>query len=290
MRPALLALLVVPLTVGCVGKARYDASQNALQAARSKNAELEEQAAQLRDDLRAANQEVEDAEARIALLEDQIADTRLELQAVEQQLEEERGEKAELVKARSRMKASIEEMTAALEDLARRKALAEKRIQEFRDLVARFKDLIDAGKLQVRILDGRMVVQLATDVLFASGSASLSKEGRDAVREVADVLKAIPDRSFQVEGHTDNVPIATERYPSNWELASGRAITVVREMLDVGMAPERLSASSYAEFDPVASNRTKEGKAANRRIQIVVIPDLSTLPGYEELSGLADED
>ena len=103
------------------------------------------------------------------------------------------------------------------------------------------------------------------------------------------MLKAIPDRSFQVEGHTDNVPISNDKYKSNWELASGRSITVVKEMLDVGMPATRISAASYAEFAPVAPNRTDAGKAQNRRIQIVLVPDLSGLPGFEELEQLAGD-
>lgn len=281
-------LLVIALLPACVGKKKYDESQAALASARTDLASERASREELQSDLNALQAELDETKAREALLKSELDQAKLELQSIKQQLEDERIEKAELLKTRTRLKSSIEEMTAAMEDLALRKAQAERRIQEFRDLVARFKELIDAGKLQVRILDGRMVVQLATDVLFASGSASLSQEGRSAVREVADVLKAIPERSFQVEGHTDNVPIHTEKYPSNWELASGRAITVVKEMLDVGMPPERISAAAYAEFDPVATNRTDAGKASNRRIQIVVVPDLSGLPGYEELEQLDD--
>jgi chemotaxis protein MotB len=133
-----------------------------------------------------------------------------------------------------------------------------------------------------------MVLVLATDVLFTSGSAQLSKEGRAAVQEVAAVLAQVPDRSFQVEGHTDNVPIATAQYPSNWELASARAINVTRAMVDAGMVAGRISAASFGDGQPARPNDSPEGRSANRRIEIVVVPDLSSLPGVQELQRAAE--
>ena len=102
------------------------------------------------------------------------------------------------------------------------------------------------------------------------------------------MLQSIPDREYQVEGHTDDVPIATAQYPSNWELASGRALTVVRTMIEAGLGPERVSAASYGEYKPASDNDSDEGRAQNRRIEIVVVPDLSDLPGFEELEQLAE--
>lgn len=282
-------ILALALAGGCVGKSKYEAVETALADARSELATSQEQNAALDEELRASRVEIAKLTKDIEGLEATLASTRSELAEVRRQLQTERAEKADLLKTRARLTASIDEMTAALDDLARRKAAAEKRVAEFKDLVDRFQDLIDAGKLEVQTRDGRMVVQLATDVLFSSGKADLSSEGRKAVREVGDVLKSIPDRSFQVEGHTDNVPISNAKYPSNWELASSRAITVVREMLSVGMPADRISAASYAEFDPIAPNRTQEGKARNRRIQIVIVPDLSTLPGYAELAEMEED-
>lgn len=206
-----------------------------------------------------------------------------ELARASQALTQTQGELAQVVKDRSALKGSVEEMKAALDELARRKAEADKRIAEYRGLLARFKSLIDAGKLRVKIVDGRMVVALASDILFSSGSAALSKDGKASLAEVAQVLAQIPERKFQVEGHTDNVPIRTEQFPSNWELASARALTVLKTMVDAGLPPDRVSAASFGESKPAAPNDTPEGKAQNRRIEIVVVPDLSQLPGFEEL-------
>ena len=154
----------------------------------------------------------------------------------------------------------------------------------FKGLLAKFKKLIDSGKLRVKIVDGRMVLELPTDVLFSSGKAKLSDEGTIAIQVIAAVLATIPGRRYQVEGHTDNVPIKTSRYPSNWELAAARAIGVTKAMIVAGMPGETISAASFGQFRPLSTNDTAEGKATNRRIEIVLVPDLSSLPGFDELN------
>ena len=211
-----------------------------------------------------------------ARMQAQLEQTRTELDRTSDEL-------AATLKDRAGLKDSVAEMQAALTDLNRRKAEADRRLTEFKSLLARFQTLIDAGKLKVKIVDGRMVVTLASDILFSSGSAALSKDGKGAVEEVARLLASIPERSFQVEGHTDVVPIKTAQFPSNWELASTRALTVLKTMVDVGLPPSRVSAASYGDQKPTASNDSAEGKAQNRRIEIVLVPDLSTLPGFDEL-------
>ena len=170
-----------------------------------------------------------------------------------------------------------------MEELRKAQAQAEERAAQFRKLVSQFKQLTDAGKLQVELRENRMIVRLGDQILFDPGKTELKKEGEDALRQVTDVLKAIPNRNFQVAGHTDNVPIKTEQYPSNWELASARALTVVRAMTDSGLAANRVSAASFADTKPAAPNDTAEGKAQNRRIEIVLMPNLDELPDLSAL-------
>lgn len=108
--------------------------------------------------------------------------------------------------------------------------------------------------------DERIALALPADVIFEYGSARLSEGGgRSAIAQIAKALVTLADRRFQVEGHTDNVPIKNARFPSNWQLR------------------------------PAASNDEPEGRGANRRIEIVLVPDLSSLPGYEELEALVRE-
>jgi chemotaxis protein MotB len=284
----LVLFAVVLLASGCVTKkkhqqqvdaaaARHAAIQKDLDGERAKLAELQ---AKLEADAKAAADRLAALDARRAELEQRIADMEKDRGTLQ-------GELATLLKDRSALKGSVEEMQRALDELARRKAESDSRVAEFRKLLERFKGLIDAGKLKVKIVDGRMVVALATDVLFSSGSATLSPEGKSAIGEVAVILASIPDRKYQVEGHTDDVPIKTAQYPSNWELASGRALTVVKTMIESGVPADRISGAAFAESKPAVANKTQEGRAANRRIEIVVVPDLSSLPGFDELNRAA---
>ncbi|HEY8278100.1 MAG TPA: OmpA family protein [Bdellovibrionota bacterium] len=190
---------------------------------------------------------------------------------------------ATTVKDRGALKASLDDMKKAMDEMKARQAEERKRLQEFADLTKRFKRLTDSGALSVKIVDGKMVVSLGSDLLFGAGSARLSKEGMQAVKEVSTQLAAIPEKRYQVEGHTDNQPISTATFPSNWELASARALTVVKAMIDQGMSPDRVSAASFADTKPVKANDSVESRAANRRVAIVIVPDLSSLPGYDEL-------
>lgn len=270
---ALTLILSLLIFAGCVPQAKYDELEATYLSTRSS---LTKRVAELEDALAAAQMELEAERAALASSNDRIA----ELEARVEQLERER---AELLADKSKLSASIDDMAAALRELEKRRMAAERRVAAFRDMLSRFQKLIDAGTLEVKIVDGRMVVQLKTDILFDSGSAKLSKEGAAALAEVASVLQSIPERKYQVEGHTDNDPIKTAQYPSNWELASDRAVTVVKTMIEGGLSADRVSAASYGEFKPAATNETKEGKAQNRRIEIVVLPDLSDLPGFDEL-------
>jgi len=281
-------VLAFLLLTGCVSQGTFDALQAdfdktkaTLQEREATLQQRESENTGLKATLEKERATVEDLNAQMKKLEGELKATTAQKEALET-------EKSAMVKDTSRLQSSIEEMRLALADLAKRKAEAEARINEFKSLIGRFKSLIDAGKLKVKMVDGRMVVALASDVLFASGSASLSKDGKAALAEVARLLAEIPDRKFQVEGHTDNVPISTAQYPSNWELAMARALSVVKTMSDAGMPADRISAASYGDSKPAQANDTVEGKAANRRIEIVVVPDLSSLPGFEELNRVAE--
>lgn len=184
--------------------------------------------------------------------------------------------------------ASTEEMMKVLEELRKDKERTEAMAEQYKGLLASFKDLIDAGTLRVKIVDGRMVVEMPSDVLFPSGSAELSDEGKKSILQVSGILMNVKDKNLQVEGHTDTVPIKTEEFPDNWQLASARAMNVLRMMLEAGVDPKRLSAASYGEVRPVRSNKTTTGRAANRRIEIVLIPDLSDLQDEKLQEALAN--
>jgi chemotaxis protein MotB len=240
--------------------------------------------------------QIAEKEKRLQALDTQLAELRAKGEEHQQEIKRLEVERTRLetelsgvIKDRAQLKASADEMRVALAETNRRKLEAEKRLAEFRKLLGQLRAMIDAGKLSVKIVDGRMVLALPSDVLFASGSADLSPAGLQAISEVTGILLTIPDRKLQIEGHTDNVPIRTARFPSNWELGAARAITIVKAMTSAGMNPARVSAASFGELRPAAANDTELGRGQNRRIEIVVVPDLSLLPGFEELQKAVGE-
>jgi chemotaxis protein MotB len=178
---------------------------------------------------------------------------------------------AELVQAQKRM-----------EELRKAQAQAEARAAQFRKLVTQFKTLTDAGKLQVEIRENRMIVRLGDKILFDPGKTDLKPEGKDALRQVTEVLKALPNRNYQIAGHTDNAPMKSAKFRSNWDLSTARAVEVLNFMVSAGMEPKRVSAAGYAETSPVAANDTPDNKAKNRRIEITLVPNLDDLPPIDE--------
>jgi chemotaxis protein MotB len=144
--------------------------------------------------------------------------------------------------------------------------------------------MIDAGQLKVAIRNGRMLIQLPNDVLFESGKTDIKPDGKATLAQVAPVLAGISDRSFLVAGHTDDVPIHSGRFPSNWELSTARAVEVTRLLIADGMRAQVIAAAGYGEFDPVVANDSTDHRAQNRRIEIVLEPNLSDLPSLDDVS------
>jgi chemotaxis protein MotB len=165
-----------------------------------------------------------------------------------------------------------------LAELRRQKEAAEKRIAAFKALQEKFRALVDTGKLQVAFRNGQMTLKLPSGILFPSGSAELSKAGQVALGEVVKILMQFKDRRFVVAGHTDNQPIKTAVFKNNWYLSTARANSVVQFMIKEQFPAPNLAASGYGEFDPVAKNDTDQGREQNRRIEIILVPNLEELP------------
>jgi chemotaxis protein MotB len=174
-------------------------------------------------------------------------------------------------------RAALDASSAELEELRKQRAEAEARAQTFQTLTARFQKMIDAGKLKVVIRDGRMIVKLPERILFPSGSAELAKDGTAAIREMAGILRQFPDRRFMVAGHTDNIP-AGGKFKTNWDLSAARAVIVTEQLVSGGMNAARLVAAGYGPYEPIATNATEVGRAENRRIEIVLLPNIQELP------------
>ncbi len=128
---------------------------------------------------------------------------------------------------------------------------------------------LDAGEVEIRSSDDWIEINIKASVLYSSGSSELSESAKEVLQKVAVLLKDKPN-PVHVEGYTDNIPIETVRYPSNWELSAARAASVVRYFQQSELNPERLAAVGYGEFHPVADNETEEGRAKNRRMALVI--------------------
>ena len=130
-------------------------------------------------------------------------------------------------------------------------------------------DLIDRGLIEVRRAEEWVEVEIKTSILFPSGSAKLVEGALPVLKDLSEILKEFPN-PIQVEGFTDNVPINTEVFPSNWELSAARAASVVHVSTKQGVRPERMVAVGYGEHRPAADNGTAEGRSRNRRVVIVI--------------------
>jgi chemotaxis protein MotB len=145
------------------------------------------------------------------------------------------------------------------------------------DMEKEMRDALQTKEVTISQLKGKLTVNILDRILFASGEAELKPEGEAVLKQIAGVLTNYPTRQIYVIGHTDNVPIRAasfSRFTSNWELSTARATAAVRYLSEkADVDPKRLAAVGYGEFHPIAENTTAEGKAHNRRIAIVVVPE-----------------
>ncbi len=166
--------------------------------------------------------------------------------------------------------------------IARQDAMTKKLNQTLRDALVGF----NSDELTMEIRDGKVYVSMSDKLLFKSGSTAVEPKGVEALKVLADVLNKNPDIQILVEGHTDNVPIKTAVFKDNWDLSVGRA-TVITRMLNekYGVAATRMTASGRGEYYPKASNETAEGKAKNRRTEIILSPKLDEIMNLLNNSG-----
>jgi len=272
MRSVTVATLTVValLSTGCVTKQTHEAALQEL--------------SQTRDSLSSAQKTIAEQRDQIEENEKALAQSKEALQASKEQIERNKNElseldikKAVLQEELDKAEASLGTAQSQLETMRQIEAETKKRNEIYARFVSELQKMIDGGQLTVSIEQGRIVINLPDNVLFKTGSAHVNKEGQQALKQIADVLKEFSDRRFQVEGHTDNVPMKSSRFPSNWELSTARALSVVHLMVEQGVAAENVSAAGFGEFHPRADNETPEGRALNRRIEIIMQPNLEIL-------------
>jgi chemotaxis protein MotB len=223
----------------------------------------------------AAEKRAGDLSAQLAALEKAAAQAASADAAKQQELSDQLVKTRETLEAEKQAAASeADKQRQHTKQLEEEKTALAKRSAEYEALAQSLDQQIQAGQIQLSELRGKLTVRMAEKVLFPSGSATVSAAGKQTLDKIGDALKNVKGRIIRVEGHTDNVPIKTAKFPSNWELSSARAIAVVRILQGDGVDPGLLAAAGYAQYQPIAPNDTPTGRAQNRRIEI----SLATAP------------
>jgi chemotaxis protein MotB len=279
--PLVFAVLLAPLSGCVVSMSRYNEAVADAERARAAQVDLEARTAALQaqveklaGDVKARDQKLADASVDLSNTHKNADDLVIMNAELQKRLEHAGLSVQQLASERGNLSVALAETKKKLEELAKLEAAAEARTAEMKAIAKSFQGMIDAGQLKVVVRDGRIVLQLPNDVLFDSGKTNLKEQGKTALGEIAKVLKPMKGKHFEVAGHTDDVAIQSARFPSNWELSTARAVTVTKLLVEKGVDPKELSAAGYGEFAPVAGNTTTEGRAKNRRIEIVLLPNV----------------
>ncbi|HLO26904.1 MAG TPA: OmpA family protein [Geobacteraceae bacterium] len=277
----LLALLCLSLPQwGCVSMGKYELKEKEagdltknLQELQQKytdlskeNADLKAQVQKLTGDLEGVTGERDRLVESKKMLADSLKST---ADAKNQKIAELSQQISDLEKENAKLK----------EDIANTRKAKEEEVQKtsktYEEMLDKMKNEISKGQVTISELKGKLTVNMLNAILFDSGKAEVKPEGLEVLQKVIDILKTVKDKAIRIEGHTDNVQIIgelTRRYPTNWELSAARAINVTRYLQQQGIDPALLAAVAYGEYKPVASNDTEEGKAKNRRIEIILVP------------------
>ena len=176
------------------------------------------------------------------------------------------------------LKIKADELAAREKRLAELQAIINKQdslLNALNDIVKKALLAFNSDEISIEMKNGKVYVSMSDKLLFKSGSAAVEEKGISAIKTLADVLNKNPDIDVLIEGHTDNIPMKSARYEDNWALSADRALSIVRMLSEGnGVNPKRLEAAGRGEFYPKASNETAEGRAKNRRTEIILSPKL----------------
>lgn len=205
---------------------------------------------------------------------DEVSPMQARLQALEQE-NRDLGFRIEMLEQKNRELAG--QLDQKVQQVSREKEQEIERLKStYEELLEGMKEQIEKGEVTITRLADQLSVKIVDRIIFPSGSAEITPDGIKVLHRVGKILKEAENKKIRVEGHTDNVPIhpnLQDRFPTNWELSVSRATHVVRLLQEeVGIAGSRLEVAGYGEHRPVANNRTKQGRAQNRRIEIMLLP------------------
>jgi chemotaxis protein MotB len=274
-------ILLATLALGC-GVTKKD-----MEAQVAKYNQLNQQYEQEKTAHAATQAELEAAQQKVSRISDELRSMNVDLDSLAKQLEAEGTEKQKLA-------STLEEMKRALAEYQARAAQLERIKRRFEELSNKLKKLTDLG-LKVEIRNNRMVIRLPGDVLFASGSDRLQDEGKKVITAVAEVIRKDPDlakRYYQIAGHTDDRPLKGGPFKDNWGLSVMRARSVLVFLVAPqddkdgggGLDPRKLHAAGYGETDPAVPNTDDAARKQNRRVELVVMPDVEEMLDLKALT------
>jgi chemotaxis protein MotB len=281
MKKLLLFAVAALCITGCVTSKKYKALDKLRTDCESKNTDLTAQVAILQLDTAKLNAEYTALLNEKSSLEQSSSSEKLNLnkQLIEkqQQLKEKQDQLSEKEKLLGDREAKLKELQDKLDQQA---AIVNQLRNTVADALLGFK----GEDLSVELRNGKVYVSLSENLLFKSGSATVDPKGKDAISKLAQVLEKNPNIDILVEGHTDNVPLIPGKFDDNWDLSASRALSIVRILTqDNKVDPKRVTAAGRGQYVPIASNDTPEGRARNRRTEIILSPKLDEL--YQMLEG-----
>ena len=207
-----------------------------------------------------------DLENNLAATKDQVDAKNAEINKLEEKRTELMGQIAEMEKQLAEKEDALRKKDEVIDEMASTRKSIEDSL----------KDQIESKQVRLESLEGRLKITFVDKILFNSGSAQINQAGQQSLLSLAGILKQEPGQMIVVEGHTDDVGVGKSLksiYPTNWELSTARATAVVRFLQDKAeITPERLSAVGYSYYKPIAENDTEDGRAQNRRIEIILAP------------------
>jgi chemotaxis protein MotB len=280
IRLLFLLFVLAPLTGCMVKESTYLKKVDEASSLTEEVAALNGRLTELQTENVSLRRDLETSADRLAILEGEAKRRQADLTGLERILASRTDENSRTI---SLLRERIGELERENDGLKAEQAALQKQKEEkvrevsrtFEDLLEKMKSEIAQGQVTISELKGKLTVNMVDAVLFDSGRAEVKPEGVEVLRKVLEILRQVKDKSIRIEGHTDNVQITgklAQRFPTNWELSAARAITVARLLQQEGIDPAVLSATAFGEYHPVADNGTEEGRASNRRIEIILVP------------------
>lgn len=258
-----LLYLICFMLAACVSKNQHVELQNDLTSTQSELAGERQQLA----DLQVKYRKMQNANMS---LKNTIEDLKFELRQEKTAVTEREKTISELDLNKRKVEADLEQQLAEKEQEVERLTKTREEIEH------NLKEQIEKGDIKIKQFEGKLEVTFANKILFSSGSVKIKAKGKELLSTLADSLREVKGKNIVVEGHTDDVKIGKSlqsKFPSNWELSTARAAAIVRYLQDnAGIEPQRLTASGFGQFQPVATNKTAEGRSRNRRIEIILVP------------------